>query len=1170
MTFSSSGDLGIGASTPYADLQIGQGTSGSNLLISGANSDIYGSELFFGDNGGSNLHQAGMSITYNSGANSLNFWDNHGGSGVIHSNNRMTIMRDVDRVGINNPSPSYGLDVNGTGRFTNTLIVGTPTASSHATTKSYVDSLITGSTYWSASGNDIYNANSGNVGIGTNSPSHKFVVDETRDLNDSDLTTFKVIQDKNSSNNFSRTAIHGYATKGGWSNVGMYGVVGEAEWTSTRGNKEVVGVKGIARSIEDNTYSLTASGSLKGILSETYAQYVTGQGPIDSVYGVHVQGLQVDASTNVNNWYGLRIDSTSGSITNKYGIYQEESSADNYFAGNIGIGTSSPSSLSHLYDGSIPDATTDLLTLQGYSGDVSTTPEAIAIKFHTSDSNSNAYSSIRHAVVNDTDYGDNDEGASNLIFNTTNNGSSSDKMIITGRGDIGINAINPQSKLDVDGLIKMRNYTITEPEDVVNKSYLDSVVDGINNSLGDAKSLYIRGVGSNNPGSRVLKIGDTTIYSGGGRGLRLTVLSKSDFSIVSDTIYDTYGSTASSDSLATALNGINNTQIGILVSYDAWENSVTTNLDNAFLRLGLSKAMGTENSGSRRPYAAIFEGASNSEDVAKAVEVSLENTAYQPYAEIRGYLSDGSFLATGSKPNALFRPQGDDLGLIVDYSGNVGIGTAMPGTELDVYGNTSSDIYYDGYDANYYLDPAANIMSHSAILAGNVGIGTTNPLSRLHIYNGRALIQSNATPLEIKPVSDSGLATTLMYRSASNGTANYFMVNGADTYFATYDSGEPNDASGMIRLTPNTSSDAPVMSIGDSGSASGARLDIGGNIRLQNSGNSYFNGGNVGIGTSNPSAKLDVSGNINITEAESYFSLYRYKYFGGIQSNGDIGGGGSYYTYMGNGARHSAGYDWKDFYVQNHYVDPTALVLGQYGEMYVLGKNVSASGYYTLEPKFTINSSGHVGVGTFSPSAGLDVQTGSTYSIYAGNKRIGNVAEPVNNSDAVTKNYVDSVLTNPTISGDLNMGGNDILGVNKLTVNTIDPLYEIDNVLYSSYAASVVGGVKEEYIGKTKINSYNSGKGEYEKVINFKKQKVGTDLWLWYKTVDFNKDNVDVFVTPYGSLANVYYEIKDNSIILRSDKSVDVSYRLIGKRFDWRSWPTKAKDQNQSPGLKID
>jgi hypothetical protein len=171
--------------------------------------------------------------------------------------------------------------------------------------------------------------------------------------------------------------------------------------------------------------------------------------------------------------------------------------------------------------------------------------------------------------------------------------------------------------------------------------------------------------------------------------------------------------------------------------------------------------------------------------------------------------------------------------------------------------------------------------------------------------------------------------------------------------------------------------------------------------------------------------------------------------------------------------------------------------------------------------------------------------------------------------NAVPKSYVDSVLTNPTITGDLNMGGYDITNVNKLTVNTIDPLYEINGVLYSSYAASVVGGVKEEYIGKTIINSYNSSKGEYEKIIDFRKQKEGSELWLWYKTVDFNKDNVDIFVSPYGAMANVYYEIIDNSIVLRSDKKVSVSYRLIGKRFDWKSWPSIAEDQSQEAGLKI-
>ncbi len=53
------------------------------------------------------------------------------------------------------------------------------------------------------------------------------------------------------------------------------------------------------------------------------------------------------------------------------------------------------------------------------------------------------------ATVNDTDYGDNDEAASNLIFSTTNGGTESDKMIITGRGDIGIGTTSPSDILHV-------------------------------------------------------------------------------------------------------------------------------------------------------------------------------------------------------------------------------------------------------------------------------------------------------------------------------------------------------------------------------------------------------------------------------------------------------------------------------------------------------------------------------------------------------------------------------------------------------------------------------------------------------------------------------------------------------------------------------------------------
>ena len=124
--------------------------------------------------------------------------------------------------------------------------------------------------------------------------------------------------------------------------------------------------------------------------------------------------------------------------------------------GNVGIGNfDSPNTLLHIYDGAASgSATTDLLKLEAYTGDFGATPAAIALAFKFQDSNNLTNEArIRMATVNDTDYGDNDEAASNLIFSTTNAGVESDKMIITGRGDIGINVINPDYKLDVGGAI---------------------------------------------------------------------------------------------------------------------------------------------------------------------------------------------------------------------------------------------------------------------------------------------------------------------------------------------------------------------------------------------------------------------------------------------------------------------------------------------------------------------------------------------------------------------------------------------------------------------------------------------------------------------------------------------------------------------------------------------
>ena len=184
----------------------------------------------------------------------------------------------------------------------------------------------------------------------------------------------------------------------------------------------------------------------------------------------------------------------------------------------------------------------------------------------------------------------------------------------------------------------------------------------------------------------------------------------------------------------------------------------------------------------------------------------------------------------------------------------------------------------------------------------------------------------------------------------------------------------------------------------------------------------------------------------------------------------------------------------------------------------------------------------------------------------------GTMAGPIH----MNGNQIDGVQK-LTMTGDFDMGANNITNVTnlslanggKLTAPTIDPLYSIKGTNYSTFVSSISGGVKEEYVGKIKINKTNRVLNEYEATINFDNVEEGSDLWVWRQVVDFNPDNVDVLITPYGSMAQVYYLIDGNKLIFRSDRPATVSYRLVGKRFDWRNWPTLSGDQT-TPGLKVD
>jgi hypothetical protein len=318
---------------------------------------------------------------------------------------------------------------------------------------------------------------------------------------------------------------------------------------------------------------------------------------------------------------------------------------------------------------------------------------------------------------------------------------------------------------------------------------------------------------------------------------------------------------------------------------------------------------------------------------------------------------------------------------------------------------------------------------------------------------------------------------------------------------------------------------------------------------------------------------LTSAGNISVSEGRGLF---------GLNSDGVVGHGTLYIN--------SGGPDFGGSPLGNVYIASPINSDNGGGNVYLSGAGTGGSGNVFVGslntdglPVGNLFVYGNVGIGTTSPAAKLEVVDASnSWSIMAGGRRISHVDLPQYSDDAATRGYVDAnyapitggsylPLAGSSMTGDINMQTHNItalgtatigtLNVTKITAVTIDPLYSLNGINYATFVSSISGGVKEEYVGKIKINEYNSKIKAFEAIIDFNNIKEGSDLWVWHKVVDFNSENVDAAITPYNGFANVYYLIDGDKLIFRSNKSITASYRLIGKRFDWRNWPTKALDQ---------
>jgi len=553
-------------------------------------------------------------------------------------------------------------------------------------------------------------------------------------------------------------------------------------------------------------------------------------------------------------------------------------------------------------------------------------------------------------------------------------------------------------------------------------------------------------------------------------------------------------------------------------------------------------------------------------------------------AFVQGGNSFGAAATLGTNDNNLLNIETNNaVRMTMASNGNVGIGTTNPGTKLDVE-NLSAGInellrlsHSNAYDAgakiSWWMDNAAesaNITSAwypSSISKsymsfttygpsllermringdGNVGIGTTNPVSRLHSYNYASDTGAGRTSI----IDVLTLETTNTAAAPYNGFGQGIEFRGR-----TYQNSAIRTLGRIATVltdssSTNTGTSIIFQNVADSATVTNPveRMRI-----------SYD--GNVGIGTASPGQKLDVGAST---------SDYIRSYGGFIGSSvANIGGTGAA-AYFPSGVYIAGSSSWI------------------YGSIYFNG-NIRDN---QSTPRWSINpaglswfNGGNVGIGSTTPVAKLAVSSGTGNVIYTGGGQVSGLpATQTQDDQAVSKKYLHDnfapagsgylPLTGGTMSGDINMGSRAITNVAtitavKLNVNTIDPLYSINGNKYSTYVASIVGRLREEYIGRLNITErLKDVAGVYEGVIDFDKEEEGSDLWVWREVVDFQPNNVDVLVTPYGGFAQVYYIIDGNKIRFRSDRPAEVSYRLVGHRFDWREWPTFSTDQSQ-PGYFV-
>lgn len=175
----------------------------------------------------------------------------------------------------------------------------------------------------------------GNVAIGTTTAVGKLTVQGSSTYTATSAHLIHVSGEQSTANSQWFTGINAAPVSTLTSGTATYNVGGRF-WPDHQGAGTVTHLEGI-----NATAFLSGTGDATNIYGVITSPYRSGTGSVTNMYGFHSSCHNGNASGSVTNCYGLYLGTPTGAgtITNKWGVYQVDANSKSYFAGNVGVGT---------------------------------------------------------------------------------------------------------------------------------------------------------------------------------------------------------------------------------------------------------------------------------------------------------------------------------------------------------------------------------------------------------------------------------------------------------------------------------------------------------------------------------------------------------------------------------------------------------------------------------------------------------------------------------------------------------------------------------------------------------------------------------------------------------------------------------------------------------------